>query len=168
MKPKAAEIIAKLPSLSRADLLAVKGAADALLGPQAAPIEGAATPLQAAVTRALGLKLGFAQFQRMTAYKQFKRGEQAINDFVAENFGSLDQRTEKALLGFMVDGLIEDMRFRHIPVSLATLCANLGRAAQVLRDGFPGYFESGHAGFIINRLTGGQAHVEKGVPDKGS
>jgi hypothetical protein len=153
MKPEATQIIAKLPSLSRADLLAVHGAATALLGPQAAPNEQAATPLFKAITRALGLRRGFGAFQGTAAHKQFRRGEEAINAFLAEAFPSLDQRLHTALLALMIDCLVDNLKARHVPVSLSTVCAGLEQAPQALRDAFPGYLESAEgAAFIVSRL----------------
>ena len=154
MKPDASKIIASLPTLSRADLSAVRGAADSLLGPQATPLEQPATPLYAAITRALSLKLGWGAFTHTSSYKQYKRGSEAITSFMAESFPALDQRLQTALHGLMIDCLVDDLRQRRIPLSMGTVCSNLERTPQVFRDAFPGYLESGHGQFIIERLGG--------------
>lgn len=152
MKPTAAKIIAQLPSLSRAELSAVKGAADSLLGPQATSIEQPATPLLTEITRALGLKLGFSAFGQTRAYKQFKPAEQAIELFLQQNFGRLDRRTGQAIMGLMVDCLIADLKAQGLPLSMGVVCNNLMRAPQALRDAFPGYLESGYGQLIIDRI----------------
>ena len=151
-----AKIIGTLPTLSKTDLAAVRGAADALLGPQAAPNQAAATPLFEAVTRALGLRLGFAAFSQTATYKPYKRGEQAIADFLGTAFPTFDRVSLTAMTQLLVECLVDDLKARKIPLSLGTLCNNLERAPQVFRDGFPGYIESGHGSIILRQITRGK------------
>lgn len=157
MKPTAAKIIAQLPTLSRAELSAVKGAADSLLGPQAAAIEQAATPLFKTLQRALGANVGFSAFTQMKAYKPFKAAEPVITQFIAQNWPGIDRRMTQAMLGMMIDALLADLKGRGLPLSLGTVCNNLMRAPQVLRNAFPGYLESGHGQIILDHMQrGGQ------------
>jgi hypothetical protein len=150
-----ASIIATLPTLTKADLAAVRGAADALLGPQAAPTDTPATPLFEAVTRALGLRLGFAAFSQTATYKPYKRGEQAIADFLGTAFQApRDRVTLNAMMQLLIECLTDDLKARRVPLSLGTLCNNLERAPQVFRDAFPGYIESGHGSIILRQITG--------------
>ena len=153
----AATIIATLPTLTKADLAAVRGAADALLGPQAAPIDTPATPLFEAVTRALGLRLGFAAFSQTATYKPYKRGEVAIADFLGTAFQApWDRVTLNAMMQLLIECLTDDLRARRVPLSLGTLCNNLERVPQVFRDAFPGYIESGHGNIILRQITRGK------------
>src|ERR1700722_10978535 len=90
------KILAALPTLTKPELVKVRAATDSLLGPsgasQAVPNEGAATPLFDAMTRALGLRLGFVAFRATATYKSFNRGEVAVADFLTENFaGACDK-----------------------------------------------------------------------------
>ena len=150
---KAAEIIARLPSLAKRDLLAVRGAADALLGPQAEASGGVAPPLFGAVTRALGLRIGFGAFQATRTYRQFKRGSETVDAFMAAEMPEIkDAVTKQALVGLIVSCLLDDLRGRHVPLSMGTVSSNLERAPQVFRDAFPGYLEGGAAQIIIDRL----------------
>jgi hypothetical protein len=152
-----ASIIATLPTLTKADLAAVRGAADALLGPQAAPIDTPATPLFEAVTRALGLRLGFAAFSQTATYKPYKRGANAIAGFLGTAFPDAENKvTRNALHGLMLECLIDDLKARRVPISLGTLCNNLERCPQVFRDAFPGYIESGHGNIILRQITRGK------------
>jgi hypothetical protein len=151
----ASKIIATLPTLTKADLAAVRGAADALLGPQAAPTGTPATPLFEAVTRALGLRLGFAAFSQTATYKPYKRGEQAIADFLGTAFQApWDRVTLNAMMQLLTECLTDDLKARKVPLSLGTLCNNLERAPQVFHDAFPGYIESGHGNIILRQITG--------------
>ena len=152
-----ASIIATLPTLSKADLAAVRGAADALLGPTAAPNDTPATPLFEAVTRALGLRLGFAAFSQTATYKPYKRGADAIAGFLGSTFPLAENRTTRnALHSLILECLIDDLKARRVPLSLGALCNNLERAPQVFRDAFPGYIEGGVVNVIMAKITRGK------------
>lgn len=150
-------IIAALPTLSRADLAAVRGAADGLLGPTAAANQGTATPLWVAVKRALGLDMPGPGAPGTRTYKQFKRGEQAVECFVAKHFTDVqDQVSRQALLALIVDCLIDSLRMRGLPLNLLTVTMRLEDAPQALLDAFPGYIESGLGHVILNHMTRGK------------
>ena len=152
MKPTTSQIIASLPTLSRADLSTVKGAADSLLGSPTAANDGAATPLFKILTQALGLRLGFTAFTKMKAYAAFKRGDENIGNFMQQTFPGLDRRMSQAVVGLMIECLIADLKGRGLPLSMGLVCNNLVRAPQTLRDAFPGYIESGHGQIILDRI----------------
>lgn len=152
------KILAALPGLNQADIAAVRAAADSLLTPsgtsQAAVNEGAAVPLFDAVTRALGLRMGFAAFQGTATYKTYRRGSQAIDNFLAENLAEACTRVSRnAMLSLLVECLIDDLKGRHVPISLGTVCSNLERAPQVFRAAFPGYIENGLGHLIFKSMT---------------
>jgi hypothetical protein len=148
------KIIAALPTLSKPDLAQIRAAADSLLGPQAAPNQAAPTPLLDAITRALGLRGGFVHTLPGATYSQYKRGEVAVTDFVAKAFPqACDSRvTYAAMMGLIVDCLLEDLRGRSVPLSIGTVCSNLERAPQVFRAAFPGYIEGGASAIILQKL----------------
>lgn len=152
MKPTAASIIAQLPTLDRAGLSAVKGAADSLLGLHTAPIEQAATPLFKVLTYALGANVGFSAFSQTKAYRQYKQADAAIGQFMAQSWPGLDRRMGQAVMGLMVDCLLADLKARGLPLSMGMVCNNLMRAPQCLRDAFPGYLESGHGQIILDHI----------------
>jgi len=156
--PTLNKLLASLPSLSKADLATVCAAADSLLGLigglPATSNNPAATPLFDAVTHALGLRLGFAAFQATATYKTFRRGEVAVNDFVDAAFPeACDKVSRNAILIFLVECLMDDLKARHVPLSIGALCNNLERAPQVFRDAFPGYVENGLAHLIFKSMT---------------
>lgn len=154
------KVLAALPGLSKPDLGAVRAAADSLLGPRGgslvSPTEGAATPLFDAMMRALGLRLGFAAFQATATYKSYKRGASAVAVFLGD--AALkpffkDRVTGNAFMTLLIDCLIDDLKGRHVPISLGTLCNNLERAPAVFRTAFPDYIENGHSGIILKAMT---------------
>jgi hypothetical protein len=156
--PSASKILATLPTLSKPDLAQIRAAADSLLGPTAAPNKQAATPLFDAMTRALGLRLGFETFRATATYKPYMRGEEAVTLFIAQHFPAVcDSRvTYNAVLSFMVECLMDDLKERKVPLSIGTLCNNLERAPQVLKAAFPGYMEGGLSSVILNQITNGR------------
>ena len=105
MKPS--QVLAALPGLSKPDLAAIRAAADSLLGSQVSAGEQAATPLFDALCRALGLRLGWAEFQRTATYKPYKRGAHAIAGFLGSTFPMAENRSiRNALHSFMLECLI--------------------------------------------------------------
>jgi len=155
---KLSTILAALPALSQNDLAAVKAAADSLITPSgratAAANEGAAIPLFDAITHALGLRMGFAAFQATGTYKSYRRGARAIDDFLAENLAeACDRVSRNAMLSLLVECLIDDLKGRHVPISMGSVSNNLERAPQVFRAAFPGYIENGLGHLIFSQMT---------------
>jgi hypothetical protein len=151
------KILACLPTLSKPDLAQIRAAADSLLGPGAAPNDSPATPLFDAITRALGLRLGWAEFQAGTTYKPYKRGERAIAEFLGSTFPSAADRVQfNAMLTFMIECLVDDLKERKVPLSLGALCVNLERCPEVFKAAFPGYIEGGAAHLILQRMKRGK------------
>lgn len=150
-----AKILAALGKLSKADLKAVRAAADSLLGPQAAATDGPATPLLDVIQRTLGLRIGWQAFTAATTYKPYVRGEAAVAQFVAEAFPTmLDNKiNHNAMLGLIVDCLVDDLKERKVPISLGSVCDNLERAPQCVKAAFPGYIEGGLTYLITNYIT---------------
>lgn len=158
MSSNASKILAALPTLTKADLAQIRGAADSLLGPTAAPNKQAPTPTYDAITRTLGLRLPFVTFARTPTYKAYKRGEEAVTQFIAEVFPQVcDSRvTYNAVLSLMVECLMDDLKRRTVPISIGTVCTNLERAPEVLRAAFPGYIEGGASEVILRSITKGR------------
>jgi hypothetical protein len=156
MRHTYAEILAALPTLSKADLAQIRGAADSLLGPQGAPNEAPATPLLDVLQRALGLRLRHG-FTTAATYKHYKRGETAVVEFVAKAFPTAcDNRvTYNGVLSLMMDCLLDDLKERGVPISLGTVCSNLERMPEVFKAAFPGYIEGGLSDVILQRVTKG-------------
>ena len=152
MKPS--QVLAALPGLSKPDLAAIRAAADSLLGSQVSAGEQAATPLFDALQRALGLRLGWAEFQRTATYKPYKRGAHAIAGFLGSTFPMAENRSiRNALHSFMLECLMDDLKGRKVPISLGSMCSNLERTPEVFKAAFPGYIEGGLAHLIIQRMT---------------
>ena len=152
------KILATLPTLSKTDLAAVRGAADALLGPQAAPNDGAATPVYDAINHALRLNVPFDKFSATSTYKPYERGVAAITQFIAEVFPQVcdSKIAYSGMLSLMVGCLIDDLKERKVPLSLGTICNNLERTPEAFRAAFPDYIEGGLSHLILNYVTKGR------------
>jgi len=152
---KASHILASLPTLSKPELAQIRAAAEALLGPTAAPNDAPATPLLDVIQRTLGLRLGLGNLPAAT-YKAYRRGETAVVEFVAKAFPqACDNRvTYNGMLSLMLDCLIDDLKERKVPISIGSVCTNLERAPEVFKAAFPGYIEGGASAIILQRVTG--------------
>ena len=151
MKPD--KIIAALPTLSKPELAQIRAAAEALLGPTAAPNDNPATPLFDVIQHTLGLRTGLGNLPAAT-YKTYRRGETAVVEFVAKAFPqACDNRvTYNGMLSLMLDCLIDDLKERKVPISIGTVCTNLERAPEVFKAAFPGYIEGGAAAIILQKV----------------
>ena len=154
MKPT--QVIALLPGFSKPDLAAIRAAADSLLGSQVSANEGAGTPLFDALCRALGLRLAFGPFMATATYKAYRRGEQAIEDFLNVLHWPRDRVMYNSILSFMLECLMDDLKERKVPISLGSVCSNLERCPEVFKAAFPGYIEGGASHLILNRMTKGR------------
>jgi hypothetical protein len=150
MTSKLNDLLATLPSLSKHDLALVRGAADRLLGVSAAT----AGPLYDALTNVLRLKLGFAQFQRTATYKIWQKAEPGVVSFMNEGWPGLSKVATMALMTYLLELLVSDLKGRGVPVSLGAVVSNLGRLPEVFDNNFPGYAEAGLCGLVFNAMRG--------------
>ena len=155
MKDALSGVLAALPALNKAELLAVKAAAEGLLGPLRGANGAPATPLFEALTRALGARLSLDQFQATGTYKSFSRGERAFMAFVDENFPSVKSNKVpyRAFIAFLVDLVIDDMKQRKIPISIGTVSVNLESVPDMFERAYPDYIKSGFGHLVLEAMT---------------
>jgi len=143
------QILAALPKLKKTDLQAVQAVCANLLGqaPKNAP---AAKPSPAeamlfdALTLTIGVKMGFQAFSQLDTYRHWRNHAPEALGFIEANFSN-DLGTNvpmKAFHRFLIGLLIDDMKRRHIPITLQSVVVNLSRLPEVYQDSFPGYLGS--------------------------
>ena len=156
--PTLSNVLAALPTMGKTELAAVKAATEGLLRPLTSPIEQPATPLFDAMTRALGLKIGFAAFQATGTYKSYCRGETAFMAFIAENFPkATDSKVlHNAVISFMLDIIIEEIKRMEIPVTMKTVSEGLDRIAGLFDKAYPDYLSCGLGHMVLDAITKGR------------
>ena len=154
MPLKKDQILAALPGLSQPDLLAIRAAISALLGPdQGKPAPQGVGPLYEALLAYLGLPgPQWGRFATSRAGQAFKQATPNVLAFMGA-FGPL-KRVERLAIYKVVFGLLAaDLKRRGIPVSLSTLSYSMERVPDVFKSAYPGYLEGGLGLLIVKSIT---------------
>lgn len=151
MTNRAIKIISELPNLSQKELATVRAAADHLLT-KGDDIGGCERLLFDALLTAVKVKINFQQFKGMNAYKAWTTHGKSASDFMTQLCPDAKRVTVTALARLLVDALVADLASNHIPITLGTLTANLGRIPQVFEDCFPGYQGSGMIHWVLRTM----------------
>lgn len=146
---KLSAILALLPALSRADLLAVRAAADGLLG----SLTATAGPLYGVLTDALGVKMPFGRFKQTPASKNWVENETLVVSFIDATWPGLSKVEQMAVMRLLVEMLIAELKERKVPATVGAAAVNLGLIPQVLDKGFPDYRQAGMANLILKAMA---------------
>jgi hypothetical protein len=144
-----ASILSALGGLSVNELKAVRAAADRLLGAPAATTG----PLWGIVTAQLGVKLPYDRFQKTAAYKAWVKNEPLVVSFVAATWPNLSKVEGLALMNYLIEMLLTDLKGRGVPVTVGTVALNLGSLPYLLDHAFPDYRKSGMAHLILKAMV---------------
>jgi hypothetical protein len=151
------DILAALPTLSRADLESVHAMAAHLLGAQGSVSNGG-TPDAPLLFEALSGQLnGIMGWPYVAATKQGKLLQQRapeVTKFLTKHFRGWDKNkiTQLAIMQLMISLLREDLKERGVQASFGILVANLNRLPEVFSNAFPGYLESGMGPLLLKNL----------------
>jgi len=145
------DILAQLPKLGQRELSMLRAAVDHLLD---GSNEGDETrPLYDVMAGSVGRGyLSFHLFQKMTAYRTWRRDSPAVVQFIETTFPQSHKVTKVAIMSFLVSGLIDDMKMLRIPITLGTVTKHIHRLPQVFDNCFPSYRESGLAELVVKAM----------------
>lgn len=158
---KLPQILAALPSMSASDLSLLAGAIRQLQGGEPPPTgeERAGGPLFEAVKAVLGAKgLAFsrgdtyANFAKSKQFKAWEEGSERVTDFVRAHFGRLKKVEELRLYKMLLPILLDKLTAQKVPISLGSVCSNIGRLTDTFDIAFPGYIGSGLARVVIKSM----------------
>jgi hypothetical protein len=150
------QILSALPKLSKADLIAIHGAASHILGATAAP-QGEATPQARSIFSALQATLGASisiPAATSTLGQHFYKKLPTVIGFLDMQFKGWDTNkiTEAAFLRMLFGLLANDLTRRGIKPSLGVMVVHLHRLSEVFGNSFPGYIEAGLGKMILKQF----------------
>ncbi len=146
------EVLAALPKLSQRDLATVRAAIDHLLVQQVDDID-LTSPLYDAMAKALGLHLSFRDFHNTTSYKTWKRTAPVVIAFIEKSWPEATKVAKAALMSFLIETLLDDLKSRNVPLTLGQVVMNLERMPMLVDTEFPDYIKSGMAHLILRAMT---------------
>ena len=148
---KLTSLLAELPKLRPDELATVKAAAEHLLGAQhEAP--DSTTPLYDALTSLLGNQMPYGRFKLSASWRMWARNAPTVVTFIDKNFPKATKVARLALMKFIVETLIAEMRERKIPVTVGSVTNNLTRCPEVFEMAFPDYIESGLQHLVLKAM----------------
>lgn len=145
-----ASIVAELTRLEARELDAVIAACTKLKGQQRT--EDPHAHLLGVIGHAVGDPLAYTKFKRSKEKREWRSSAAGVVSFVQDAWPGLRRVGHHAVLAFMIDILIKDMKKQDMPVNLTTVCNNLGRAPQVFDAAFPDYRQSGMQHMILKAM----------------
>ena len=142
-------LLSALPGLTRGEMLTLRAALDRLLGaPQAT-----AGPLYDAVISAAGVKLPFSRFLATKAGKSWAENEKLVVEWLDATWPGIRDVQKAAVLRFLLQQLVTDLKRRQLPVTVSTLAFNLGSLPSLCEKCFPDYIGSGLAKIILKAMV---------------
>lgn len=148
------EVVKLLPKLTQHELLTVRAAVEQLITAPHTEDVDATSPLYDNMSRLLGVTLSFRDFHNTAVYRQWKRNAPACIAYIEEHFPECRKATKSALMLFMLEALIDDLKERGVPITLGTVTKNIDRLPQLFDQIFPGYIQAGLGHVIVQQLEG--------------
>lgn len=159
MYVKKDDILAALPTLSKADLEAIYAmTAHLLQGGSQGAVSNGATPDAPLLFEALSGQLNaLAGWPYVASTKQGKLLQQRapeVTKFLSKHFKGWDKNkiTQLAIMQLMLNLLRDDLKERGVQPSFGIMVTNLNRLPEVFSNAFPGYLESGMGPLLLKNL----------------
>ncbi len=146
------EVLAALPHLSQTELATIKAAIDHLLTQQVDEVD-LTSPLYDAMAKALGLQLSFRDFHNIVSYKTWKRTAPVVVRFIETTYPQATKVAKLAMMSFLIEALLEDLKSRGVPLSLGQVTLNLERLPMLYDQSFPDYRKSGMTNIVLEAMT---------------
>lgn len=145
---KLGNVLAALPTLSPAELAAVRAAADRLLG-----TDEPQNPLYAQLQGIAGVRTPYRTFAKTKAGKSLLDAERDFNTFIDANWHDLNRVSRHAVTAYLLSLLTDDLKQRQIPVSLTSLTFSLGQVERVFDQAWPGYRKNNLCPMILKAVN---------------
>jgi len=150
-------ILCLLPSMPKQDLKALQAAVDAELS-RNTPID---TDLFYMVFDVANEKpMSVSKFSNSENGTIWRKNQPIFNDFIANSLlnHGMTYRVAftKALKKFLLQLIIEDIRISYMPLTLRTVCQQLGNVEAIFNKAYPGYLRNQLQHLILAQLGGGK------------
>lgn len=152
------DILAALPKLKLEDLTIIHSMAAHLISGHTTPQNNAAGTLAALIFNALSGPLNvtqpYANIVNTKWGRQFDAKVPELAKWLDKNFDgwSANKMTQLAFLQWLFTLLVDDLKQRNVPRSLAMAVTNLGQIPRIVENAYPGYLESGFGKLILSNF----------------
>lgn len=147
------KVLGMLPSLNQQELATIRAAIDHLLIRQVDELD-TTSPLYSTMAQLLGVGLSYRDFHNVQAYSTWRKVAPKVVAFIEETFPQATKVAKTAMMSFMLEALMEDLKGRGVPLTLSTVTVNLSRLPQIFDSEFPGYRENGLAHLVLESMRG--------------
>ena len=149
---KLRQVLSLLPVLNQSELATVKTAAEQLLVSSGA---GSDEPdlLYDALISALNVKLPYSRLSS-SMRKAWDKNAPIVVQFMEVTWPvTKEQKIMRlAMMKFLINLVIDELKAQRVPISLGTVITNLHRIEEIFDRHFPSYRESGLSGLIIKAM----------------
>ncbi len=146
-------ILCLLPGLTKQDLKALQVAVDVELS-RNTPID---TDLFYMVFDVANEKpMSVSKFSNSENGAIWRKNQPVFDNFIAVHIlhGGVTKVMVNAVRKFLVNLIIEDMKEQHVPLTLRTICQQLGHIEAIFNRSFPTYIRNGLGHLILTQLGG--------------
>lgn len=149
------KVLGILPGLSQQELATVRAAIDHLLVHQVDELD-TTSPLYTAIATMLGVGLSYRDFHNVQAYSTWRKVAPKVVSFIQETFPQATKVTKTAMMTFMLEALMDDLKGRGVSITLKTMTVNLSRLPMLFDQEFPDYRQNGMAHLVLEAMTKGR------------
>lgn len=145
------KLLAALPHLKQTELATLRAAIDHLLVHRVDDLD-TTSPLYAAMAKLLGVGLSYRDFHNVVSFKTWRKSAPAVVSFIEATFPTATKVAKIAMMTFLLEALIDDLKSRGVPITLGTVTINLDRLPQLFDSAFPDYRQAGMSHLVIEAM----------------
>lgn len=150
-------IIGQLPQLPRDDLKKINAAIGHLLKGEARNNHTDGTvALFSALTTTLGTNLPYASFTATSSHVHWAKSAPDVVQFIDTTFPTATRIEKRAIMMFLIEALIDDLKTRKVPISIGSVVTNIGFLPQIFDSAFPEYRKNGLALLVLKAMVKGK------------
>lgn len=149
------EMLKLLNKLSQPELATIKAATEHLLTKQVDELDTTSV-LYSTMATLLGVGLSYRDFHNVTAFSTWRKSAPSVVSFIEATFPGATKVAKCAMMTFLLEALIDDLRGRGVPISLGTVTVNIQRLPALFDECFPSYRETGLAHLVLSAMEKGE------------